>query len=142
MDRHGARCCRLSLGSISSTRPRPNQRLQGDRVRKPAKDIGLAIIGGGRVGLFRGEVANRHPAGKWIGLAEKNPNRAGEVAPRIGADFVTTDHRELLRRPEVTGAIIATDEDLHVEPILAAVERRVPMLIEKPLATDLAQSAV
>ena len=49
-------------------------------MRPPAKDIGLAIVGGGRVGLFRGEVANRHPAVKWIGLAEKNPNRAGEVA--------------------------------------------------------------
>jgi len=49
-------------------------------MRTQAADIGLAIIGGGRVGLFRGEVANRHPAVKWIGLAEKNPNRAGEVA--------------------------------------------------------------
>ena len=110
-------------------------------MRKSAKGIGLAIVGGGRVGLFRGEVANRHPAVEWIGLAEKNPNRAGEVAPRIGADFVTQDHRELLRRPEVTAAIVATDEHLHVEPILAAVEAGVPMLIEKPLATDLAQSA-
>src|SRR5882672_6361185 len=110
-------------------------------MRTQAADIGLAIIGGGRVGLFRGEVANRHPAVKWIGLAEKNPNRAGEVAPRIGADFVTTDHRELLRRPEVTCVIIATDEHLHVDPVLGAVERGVPMLIEKPLATDLRESA-
>ena len=46
-----------------------------------------------------------------------------------------------MARPEVTCAIIATDEHLHVEPMLAAVERGVPMLIEKPLATDLAQSA-
>src|SRR5262249_50546 len=111
-----------------------------------AKSVGLAIIGGGRVGLFRGEVAARHPAVGWIGLAEKNPNRAGEVAPRISADFVTQDHRELLRRPEVTAAIICTahhlpDEPLHVDPIMAGVETGVPMLIEKPLATDLAQSA-
>jgi myo-inositol 2-dehydrogenase / D-chiro-inositol 1-dehydrogenase len=110
-------------------------------VKPSAKSIGLAIVGGGRVGLFRGEVAARHPAVGWIGLAEKNPNRAGEVAPRISADFVTQDHRELLRRPEVTAAIICTDEHLHVDPIMAAVEAGVPMLIEKPLATDLAQSA-
>jgi len=110
-------------------------------MRTQAADIGLAIIGGGRVGLFRGEVANRHPAVKWIGLAEKNPNRAGDVAPKIGADFVTQSHVELLKRPEVTCAIIATDEHLHVEPIMAAIERGIPLLIEKPLATDLAQSA-
>jgi myo-inositol 2-dehydrogenase/D-chiro-inositol 1-dehydrogenase len=68
-------------------------------VRTQAKELGVAIIGGGRVGLFRGEVANRHPAVRWIGLAEKNPNRAGEVAPKVGADFVTQSHVELLRRP-------------------------------------------
>jgi myo-inositol 2-dehydrogenase / D-chiro-inositol 1-dehydrogenase len=110
-------------------------------VKSSAKGIGLAIVGGGRVGLFRGEVAARHPSVEWIGLAEKNPNRAGEVAPQIEADFVTGDHRELLKRPEVTAAIICTDEHLHVDPIMAGVEAGLPMLIEKPLATDLAQSA-
>ena len=110
-------------------------------MKKSAKGIGLAIIGAGRVGLFRGEVAARHPAVEWIGIAELNHNRGGDVGARIGADFITTSHRELLARPEVTCAIIATDEHLHVEPVLAAVERGVPMLIEKPLATDLAQSA-
>jgi predicted dehydrogenase len=110
-------------------------------VKKSAKGIGLAIVGGGRVGLFRGEVAARHPAVEWIGLAEKNPNRAGEVAPRIGADFVTQSHVELLKRPEVTAAIIATDEHLHVDPVMAAIERGLPMMIEKPLATTLADSA-
>src|SRR4030088_2288998 len=110
-------------------------------MKQAVKGIGLAIIGGGRVGLFRGEVAARHPAVEWIGLPEKNPNRAGEVAPKIEADFVTPTHRELLSRPEVTCAIIATDEHLHVDPILAAVENGLPMLIEKPLATDLGESA-
>lgn len=110
-------------------------------MRPQAKGIGLAIVGAGRVGLFRGEVAARHPAVQWIGIAEKNHNRGLYVAEKIGADFVTLDDRELLRRPEVTCAIIATDEHLHVAPIMAAVERGVPMLIEKPLATDLGESA-
>ena len=48
-------------------------------MKQHAKGIGLAIVGAGRVGLFRGEVAARHPAVEWIGIAEKNPNRAGEV---------------------------------------------------------------
>src|SRR5947199_473315 len=110
-------------------------------MKKNAKGVGLAIIGAGRVGLFRGEVAARHPAVEWIGIAELNHNRGGDVAARIGADFVQQDQREGLHRAEVTCAIIATDEHLHVDPILAAVEAGLPMLIEKPLATDLAQSA-
>src|SRR5258708_28765755 len=108
--------------------------------KKNPKRIGLAIIGGGRVGLFRGEVAARHPQVDFIGLAEIKPDRAKLVGDKIGADFVTDDYCELLARPEVTAAIIATDEHLHVAPILAAVERKLPLLIEKPLATGLADS--
>ncbi|WP_230532097.1 Gfo/Idh/MocA family protein [Microvirga roseola] len=110
-------------------------------MKKSAKGIGLAIIGAGRVGLFRGEVAARHPAVEWIGIAEINPERGRVVGEKVGADFVTTDYRELLNRPEVNAVIIATDEHLHVAPIMAAVERGIPMLIEKPLATDLGESA-
>ena len=109
-------------------------------MKKTPKRIGLAIIGAGRVGLFRGEVAARHPQVDFIGLAEIKPERAKLVAGKVGADFVTADYRELLARPEVTAAIVSTDEHLHVEPILAAVERGLPLLIEKPLATDLADS--
>src|SRR3974390_322836 len=98
-------------------------------MKKSAKGLGLAIVGAGRVGLFRGEVAARHPAVEWIGLAEIKPDRAKLVGDKGGAQFVPTDFRELLRRPEVNAAIIATDEHLHVEPILAAVEAGVPMLI-------------
>ncbi len=109
-------------------------------MRKQPKQIGLAIIGAGRVGLIRGELAARHAQVGWIGIAEKNPERAKLVADKVGAEFVTADFRELLQRPEVTAAVISTDEHLHVAPVLAGVERGLPMLIEKPLATDLAES--
>src|SRR5262249_54077745 len=110
-------------------------------VRRSPQQIGLGIVGAGRVGLFRGGVAAKHGSVGWIGIAEKNPERAKEVAAQIGADFVTGDHRELLKRPEGTAAIIATDEPLHVDPIMSALERRVPLMIEKPLATRLSESA-
>jgi myo-inositol 2-dehydrogenase / D-chiro-inositol 1-dehydrogenase len=109
-------------------------------ARRAPKRIGLAIIGAGRVGLFRGEVAARHPAVDWIGVADLKADRAKLVGDKCKAELVTSDYRELLARPEVTAAIIATDEHLHVEPILAAVERRLSLLIEKPLATELAAS--
>src|SRR5919199_4874352 len=110
-------------------------------MKKSPKRIGLAIVGAGRVGLFRGEVAARHPQVDWIGVADLKPDCARLVADKCKADFVTGDFRELLRRPEVTAAIISTDEHLHVEPILAAVERKLSLMIEKPLATELADSA-
>ncbi|HEV8517847.1 MAG TPA: Gfo/Idh/MocA family oxidoreductase, partial [Burkholderiales bacterium] len=109
-------------------------------MRKQPRKIGLAIVGAGRVGLIRGELAARHPAVEWIGIAEKNPERAKLVAGKVGAEFVTADFRELIERQEVTAAVISTDEHLHVDPVLACVARGLPMMIEKPLATDLAES--
>jgi predicted dehydrogenase len=110
-------------------------------LRKQPKRIGLAIVGAGRVGLFRGEVAARHPMVDFIGLADLREDRLELVQGKTRADFATTDFRELLKRPEVTAAIISTDEHLHVEPILAACERGISLLIEKPLATELAASS-
>lgn len=109
-------------------------------TRKKPKRIGLAIIGAGRVGLIRGELAARHPEVDWIGLAEINPERGEIVREKCGADFVTTDYRELLARPEVNAVVVSTDEHLHVDPVILAAERKLPLLIEKPLATDLAES--
>lgn len=109
-------------------------------TRRQPKRIGLAIVGAGRVGLIRGELAARHPEVDWIGIAEINPERAKLVADKVGAEFVTADYRELVRRPEVNAVVVSTDEHLHVDPILAAVERGHPLMIEKPLATDLGES--
>jgi len=108
--------------------------------RKTPKRIGLAIVGAGRVGLFRGEVAARHPMVDFIGVADLKQDRLALLKEKTKADFVTQDFRELLKRPEVTAAIISTDEHLHVEPILAALERKLCLLIEKPLATELTES--
>lgn len=109
-------------------------------MRKIPKRIGLAIVGAGRVGLFRGEVAARHPMVDFIGICDRKEERLELVQSKTQADYATTDFRELLKRPEITAAIIATDEHLHVEPILAAAERGLSLLIEKPLATELADS--
>ena len=109
-------------------------------MKKQPKRIGLAIVGAGRVGLFRGEAAARHPMVDFIGVADLKAEKSESVKQQIRADFATADYRELLARPEVTAAIISTDEHLHVEPILAAVSRGLHLLIEKPLATDLQES--
>jgi myo-inositol 2-dehydrogenase / D-chiro-inositol 1-dehydrogenase len=111
------------------------------RSPTPAR-IGLAIVGAGRVGLMRGEIAARFPQVDWIGIAEIDPARGRLVAEKLGADFVTTDFRELLRRREVTAALISTVGHLHAAPTLAALENpnRISLLIEKPIANDLSES--
>ncbi|MFZ9364167.1 MAG: Gfo/Idh/MocA family oxidoreductase, partial [Arenimonas sp.] len=99
-------------------------------MKKDLKKIGLAIIGAGRVGLIRAELAARHPSVGWIGIAEINPERGEIVREKCGGDFVTTDYKELLARPEVNAVVVATDEHLHVDPVIMAAELKLPLLIE------------
>jgi len=104
------------------------------------KEIGLAIIGSGAIGRIRAVLAREYPAVGWLGVCDINEKLARKLAEDTKADFYTTDYKELLRRPEVNATIIATDENNHVEPILAAVERGHRLMIEKPLATDVRMS--
>ena len=109
-------------------------------MTKQKKEIGLAIIGCGTIGRIRAEFARDYPGVGWIGLCDLKSDLGESLKTDTGADFFTTDFRELLARPEVTAAIIATDENFHTDPTLTAVERGLDLFIEKPLATDARQS--
>jgi myo-inositol 2-dehydrogenase/D-chiro-inositol 1-dehydrogenase len=98
--------------------------------------IGLAVIGCGAIGRIRAQLAREHPAVTWLGVCDLDTDLAGALAADVKADFVTADHTELVRRPEVNAVVVATDENAHVDPILAAARQRHRMFIEKPLATD------
>lgn len=103
--------------------------------------FGLAVIGCGTIGRVRAELAREHPALGWLGLCDIDEDLMKRLAADTNADFVHTDFRELVARPEVDAVIVATDENWHVEPILASVERGHRLFIEKPLATDPVESA-
>ncbi|GFG55355.1 oxidoreductase [Mycolicibacterium agri] len=103
--------------------------------------VGLAVIGCGTVGRIRAVLAREYPGIDWLGLCDIDEPTLKTLADDVRADFATTDLGELLARPEVGAVIVATDEQVHVEPIMRAVELGVPMFIEKPLATDPVDSA-
>ncbi|MEE9277283.1 MAG: Gfo/Idh/MocA family oxidoreductase, partial [Dehalococcoidia bacterium] len=109
-------------------------------TRTERKEIGLAVIGCGIIGRIRARIARDYPGVGWLGLCDIDEARAKQLADDTGADYYTTDYKELLARPEITAAIIATDEPNHAAPTLMAVEHGHDMLIEKPLATDVHES--
>jgi predicted dehydrogenase len=104
------------------------------------KEIGLAVIGCGTIGRIRAILAQNYPGVGWLGLCDIKEDLARKLAADAKADFYTADYKELLKRPEINATIIATDENYHVGPTLAAVERGHDLFIEKPLATDAKES--
>jgi len=109
-------------------------------MTRQKKEIGLAIVGCGTIGRIRGMLAKEFPGIGWIGLCDINEEIGRKLAEDVGADFFTTDFNELLQRPEVTATIIATDENVHFHPTMAAIDQGHDLFIEKPLATEAQES--
>src|SRR5918999_367621 len=100
-------------------------------------DLGLAIVGSGRIGTLRARLAAGPPAVRTIAVSDQDPAKARELAEKVGAQFHSGDNDAVIARPEVNAVIVSTSEGEHLKPILAAIERGLPVLVEKPLALTL-----
>jgi predicted dehydrogenase len=98
------------------------------------KQIGIAVIGSGRIGTLRAEMASRHPAVRFLAVADIDLTRARALGSRVGAHLVDTDAEKLIAHPEVDAVFVSTPEFAHVEPVIAALEAGKPVLVEKPIA--------
>jgi predicted dehydrogenase len=101
------------------------------------KDIGIAVIGSGRIGTLRASMAARHPSVRFLAVSDKDKTRADVLAQKTGATFVTDNNLEAISHADVDAVIVSTPEHDHVEAVLQAVELGKPVFLEKPLALTL-----
>jgi predicted dehydrogenase len=101
------------------------------------KQIGIAVLGSGRIGTLRATGAAAHPAVKFLAVSDRDPDRASSLASETGADFHSADNLEIISRPEVEAVIVSTSEPEHMEPAVQALEMGKPVLVEKPIALRL-----
>jgi predicted dehydrogenase len=98
------------------------------------------LIGAGDRGNRYADFALAHPDRlKIAAVAEPNLKRREAFAERhgLGAQEVFEDWGELLRRPRLAGgAIVATQDQYHAAPALAALAAGYRVLLEKPMATS------
>ena len=104
------------------------------------KDIGLAVIGSGRIGTLRARLAAGHPAVRYLAVADADPGKARALAEKTGAQFHSGHNDEVIARPEVNAVIVSTSEGEHLAPMLKAIELGKPVLVEKPIALTLADA--
>ncbi len=104
------------------------------------KQLGIAVVGAGRIGSLRARLAADYPAVNFIAVADADPARARDLAQRIGAQFHSGDNLAAISRPEVDAVVVATSEGEHVQPVMQALERGKAVLVEKPIALTLAEA--
>jgi predicted dehydrogenase len=102
-----------------------------------AKELGIAVVGSGRIGTLRARLAAKHPAVRFLAVSDKEVEQAKALADLTGADLYSTDNDEVIARPEVTAVFVSTPEGEHAAPTCRALELGKPVLVEKPLALSL-----
>jgi predicted dehydrogenase len=101
------------------------------------KQIGIAVVGSGRIGTLRARLAAKHPAVRYLAVSDRDAQRASRLADQTGAQFHSGDNTEIIERPEVTAVIVSTPEGEHSVPVRRALELGKPVLVEKPIALTL-----
>ena len=103
-------------------------------------NIGIAVVGAGRIGTLRARLAAKHPAVRFLAVSDRDPARARALAEAAGAQVASGSNEEVISHPEVTAVIVSTPEQQHTLPILQALELGKPVLVEKPIGFSLAEA--
>jgi len=101
------------------------------------KELGIAVVGAGRIGTLRARLAAKHPSVGFLAISDLDPQRAKALAEQAGADFHSGDNMEVIERPEVNAVFVSTPEGQHSAPVRRALELGKPVLCEKPIALTL-----
>ncbi|HAH07999.1 MAG TPA: UDP-N-acetyl-D-glucosamine dehydrogenase [Elusimicrobia bacterium] len=101
------------------------------------KKLRFAVIGAGRIGGHHARILGHHPDAELVGVCDPNIWRAQVTAWRTGA-LAYRDYHQVLDR--IDAAVVAVPTDKHHEVSLAAMSKGIHCLIEKPLASSLAQA--
>lgn len=105
-------------------------------TRVPSSAVRVALIGAG--GFAKGmhlpnlnELTNDY---RLRAVVSRGGHNAAATAKRFGADYCTTDFREVLADKDVDAVIIATRHDSHASMALEALRAGKHVFLEKPLA--------
>jgi predicted dehydrogenase len=103
------------------------------------REIKLGLIGLGYIGKTHLYNCLRLDGAKLVALADISKG-AQNKAKQLGIKYIYDDYKKMLENPEVDGVIIALPTHLHANCAIAAAEYHKDILVEKPLARNIAEA--
>ena len=76
-----------------------------------------------------------HPGAALVAICGRRRDRAQAMADKYGIPQVFTDYREMLQRAGLQALVVASPDDLHYPITMEALDYRLHVLCEKPLAS-------
>jgi predicted dehydrogenase len=94
----------------------------------------IGLIGAGRMGSLYGRIVNESGMGKIVALVGNTPTKTRQAAQTLDcAGYPQGDLDSLWQKHALDAVIVATPEWEHLRPSLQALERGLPLLLEKPM---------
>ncbi|HEY0991347.1 MAG TPA: Gfo/Idh/MocA family oxidoreductase, partial [Kofleriaceae bacterium] len=102
--------------------------------------IQVAVLGAGSWGINHVRVLATEPRCRLVAVAEPDATKRARIAELAPAARWTASAEEVLQAPDIDAVVIAAPAATHVRLALAAFEARKHVLVEKPLATTVADA--
>jgi len=96
-----------------------------------------ALVGCGKVGHLHAAALQSLPESEFVAVCARSPEKAGAFAEKYRVTPFT-DVREMVAKAKVEAICICTPHPEHAAPTIAAAGAGVHVLVEKPLASSLA----
>ena len=100
--------------------------------------VRLAVIGVGHLGQHHARLLTSMDQVELVGIVDTNTTRAAEIAAQFGVRGFT--HISQLPLDSLDAAVVAVPTESHVEVSLPLIEGGLAILVEKPLASSLADA--
>ena len=98
----------------------------------------IAVIGLGWFGEIHCDAISAVPELQLAGLCTRTPSRLKALGHKYNVSALYTDYNELLEDSTIDAVSIATQWEEHAEPALAALAAGKHVLLEKPMASTVA----
>ncbi len=98
------------------------------------KRLKSAVIGIGIQGENHIKAYLSHPLVELTAVCDINEERLKEIAKKYNINHTFTDYREMLDSLDLDIVSVATPDFLHLDPVLAVLDKGFNVLVEKPLA--------
>jgi predicted dehydrogenase len=99
----------------------------------PPDSIRIAVIGAGHLGRHHARILSSMEGTRLVGVVDVDAQRAAEIAA-ASSTRALTDYRELLKDGGIDAAVVAVPTERHRDVAVELLERRIPVLVEKPLS--------
>lgn len=102
--------------------------------------LGIGVVGCGGIAHAHFKAMAREPRVELVAVADTDAGRAEACAAKYGARVVAASWDAVYKEPGVQAVVLCLPHDLHAPAAIAALEAGKHVLVEKPIATTLADA--